>query len=500
MAGLTLAIPVSRIFALSFPNIVFILADDMGYGDLSCLNKDSKIKTENLDRLARSGMTFTDAHSPSGVCTPTRYGVVTGRYCWRSKLTRGVLGGTSDPLLEKDRLTVAALLKKQGYKTGIVGKWHLGLGWVTAKGKDKNAPERGASTGGKSKSTMKHTTHWIDFKKKLTDTPIHHGFDYFYGISASLDMPPYTYIENDKVAEIPTEKSKGGGFPKNWREGLAAKSFRHDEVMKTIGEKAIAFIKKNSKKNGRKPFFLYVPFTAPHTPVVPRKKFRGKSNVGDYGDFVMECDWTVGKIVETLEAAGVRGETLVIYTSDNGPEKQMQDRKKEFSHFSAWKYRGMKRDNWDGGHRVPYIVSWPGKVKAGSISGEIICLTDLMATAAEITGQNLQKNAGEDSVSIVPAIFGQKEKLPLREAIVHHSSSGRFSIRKGKWKLLDHKGSGGNRYRDGKNAFDKDSPEIQLYDMSKDPSEAENLYKKYPEKVTELKRLLEKYKTAGRST
>lgn len=459
------------------PNIVFMMADDLGYGDVSCLNAASKIRTPNLDRFAREGMTFTDAHAPSAVCTPTRYGVMTGRYCWRSALKSGVLAGGSPALIEPGRMTVAAMLKSQGYATACVGKWHLGLNWASADGKP-----------------VADLLDNADFSKPFGRGPTTLGFDYFYGISASLDMPPYTFLEQDRVAALPTARSQGEKFPRNWRPGPAAPGFEHRQVMRRLTEKATGWIDGWAQRQSGAPFFLYFPLTAPHTPVLPRDEFQGKTGVGDYGAFVTEVDWAVAQVLAALRRAGADRNTLFVFTSDNGPELQMEERKREFQHFSAGIYRGHKRHIWDGGHRIPFFARWPGRIAAGSASSELICLTDLMGTCAELTGAALPRDAGEDSYNILPALLGQKRKEPIREAVVHHSASGAFAIRQGDWKLLLLRGSG-----DGPPAKDTSLPAGQLYNMAQDPSETRNLYSERPEIVQRLTELLTKYETGGRS-
>jgi len=456
------------------PNIVFILADDMGCGDLQCYNAKSAIKTPNMDRLATEGMRFTDVHSPSAVCTPTRYGVLTGRYAWRTRLKRGVLWGYSPALIDTKRMTVASLLKKHGYRTGAVGKWHLGLG--------------------KEKKT--------DYFKPLKPSPIDYGFDYFFGIPASLDMAPYVYVENDRVVEKPTETIKGSGQVRRggkgfWRGGGIAPGFKHKDVLPKIGEKAVGFIERHAKDHGGKPFFLYVPFSAPHTPWLPLKPFQGASKAGAYGDFVTQVDATVGKLLDTLDRLKLAENTLVILTSDNGAHWTPGDKKK-FPHRANRHWRGQKADAWEGGHRVPFLVRWPGVVKKGTVSNETLCLTDFFATAAGIVGESLPDNAAEDSFSFLPVLKGAALKKPIREAVVHHSAAGMFAIRKGSWKLILGRGSGGfSRPRRIKPK--PGEAEGQLYNLADDPSETKNLYLDNPETVKELTALLEKYRKSGRS-
>jgi len=465
-----------------YPNIVFIMADDLGYGDLGCLNPESKIATANIDRLADEGMRFIDAHSGSAVCTPTRYGVLTGRYCWRSRLKKGVLGGWSAPLIPKTRMTVASLLKKHRYNTACVGKWHLGWNWSLAK-------------------DGVNTEDWnlkgdaVDFSKPIEHGPIDLGFDYFFGIPASLDMAPYVYIENDRVTAIPDSVIAKSGGKKFWRKGPIAPDFKHIEVLSRLTEKAVGYIDRQSKE---KPFFMYFPLSAPHKPILPSRQFQGKSGTNEWGDFVMQVDWTVGRVIKALEKKGLAENTLIIVTSDNGATPGADfARLAEFGHDPSYVFRGHKADIFEGGHRIPFVARWPRAIKAGSVCNETICLTDLMATAAEIVDYKLPDNAGEDSVSILPALRGDKYKKPLRQATVHHSANGSFSIRQGRWKLELCPGSGGWSKPRPNSKEAKKLPRIQLYDLRSDVGETTNLHDKHPEVVERLTKLLEKYKKQG---
>jgi len=460
------------------PNIVFIMADDMGYGDLGCYNKDSKIPTPNMDRLAAEGMRFTDAHSPSAVCTPTRYGVLTGRYCWRSRLKRGVLNGYSPALIDTRRMTVASLLKQHGYATVCIGKWHLGLG------SDKKT----------------------DFNKTLTPGPNALGFDYFYGIPASLDMTPYCYIENDRAVTKPTLTTEAGKASEDgwWRAGAIAPGFKHVEVLPRLTEKAVEYIDKHTAKSKDRPFFMYFALPAPHTPIAPADFVKGRSKAGGYGDFVVEVDWTVGQVVKALERNGHTRNTLIILTSDNGSPARTKIKRDPYSiieiygHYPNGDLRGIKADIWDGGHREPFIARWPGNIPAGTTSGQIVCLTDLMATCAAIVDVEIPDNAGEDSYNILPALLGKKLNKPIREAIVHHSSMGMFSIRQGKWKLILGLGSGG--FSKPKTYKPKPGePKGQLYNLGEDLAESKNLWSEHPEIVERLTNLLDKYKQQGHS-
>ncbi len=457
--------PLRVVFAEpSKPNIVFILCDDLGYGDVHCLNPERcKIATPMIDKMASQGMTFTDAHSSSSVCTPTRYGIMTGRYNWRTKLQSGVLQGYSEPLIPVDRLTVPALLKQHGYATACIGKWHLGMGLP----QDVPSPV-------------------------ISDGPITRGFDSYFGISASLDMPPYAFIENDRFTEPLTTT-------KTWlRSGPASASFEAEDVLPTLTRKAVEFIDIQAKND--QPFFLYMPLTSPHTPIVPSKEWQGKSSLGSYGDFVMETDWAVGEVLAALEKAGVGDNTLFVLTSDNGcskaagiPNLQAQ------GHYPSGELRGSKADIFDGGHRIPFIARWPERIKADTRSAQTICLIDLMATCAAILDVKLPDNAGEDSVSILPALLGTDEG-PLHDAIVHHSINGSFAIRQGKWKLEFCGDSGGWSDPTPGSKETKGLPETQLYDLDAEIGETTNLQAEHPEVVTQLTKLLEEIISNGRST
>ncbi len=464
------------------PNIVYILCDDLGTGDIQCLSEGKgKIATPNIDRLARDGMIFSDAHSGSAVCTPTRYGILTGRYAWRTHLQKGVLWGNSEPLISKGRETVASLLQRAGYHTACIGKWHLGLGWVGTVNDDPML--KGCD---------------VDYSKQLTDSPLSHGFDYFYGISASLDMPPYTWIHNNRVVELPTT------IKAFHRKGPAAPSFEAVDVLPAITAKAIEYFEKraSSVKRDDQPFFLYLPYASPHTPIVPADQWKGRSALNSYADFVMQNDQCVGQLVNSLRELKLLENTLIIFTSDNGcsPAAQVGELVKK-GHYPSAKYRGYKADIWEGGHRVPFICHWPARIKAGTINRQLISLTDLTATCAELSGQRVAADAAEDSVSFASALFGTTlDKAQCREAAVHHSISGRFAIRRGDWKLILCPGSGGWSSPKDAAARKKGMPDVQLYNLKEDISETKNLQAQHPEIVTELVRVLKGYIERGRST
>ncbi|MFM8274648.1 MAG: sulfatase family protein [Gemmata sp.] len=471
------------------PNIVVILADDLGYGDVRCLNPDGKIATPHLDALAAAGMTFTDAHSPSAVCSPTRYGLVTGRYAWRSKLKSGVLGGLSPRLIEPGRLTAAQLLKDNGYHTACVGKWHLGMDWELKP--NKKVSELNIEP--------REQVFNVEYDKPIKNGPNAVGFDYYFGISASLDMVPYTFIENDKVVANPTEDRDlvmFAGKPGRTRKGPAAPGFEAEGVLRTLRDKAAAYIAGRAKE--KSPFFLYLPLTTPHTPVAPSKEWDGKSKLNAYADFVMQTDAAVGDVLAALKKHGLEDNTLVVFTSDNGCSPQADfPALAKLGHNPNHVFRGSKADVYEGGHRVPFFVRWPGKVKPGSTSKALACHTDLFATCADAIGAKVPDTAAEDSVSLLPALGVREGKV--REGVVVHSINGSFGVREGDWKLCLCAGSGGwSAPRPGKD--EAGLPATQLFDLAKDIGEKTNVADKHPEVVARLTRQLEKWVADGRSS
>ena len=463
------------------PNIVYILADDMGYGDVSCLNKSSKIRTRHLDGMADAGMVFEDAHSSSAVCSPSRYSILTGRYNWRSRLKSGVLWGASPHLIEDGRTTVASFLKQHGYHTAMIGKWHLGWDWATTDG-------------------CPAAEDWsnIDYSGPVTCGPDACGFDYYYGHCASLDIPPYVYVENGRVTALPDRVTEDTGAQSWWRKGPTGSDFRHEEVLSNFTQRSVDYIEERAATG--EPFFLYFPLPAPHTPILPTKEFRGRSGTNDYGDFCLQVDDIVGQIIDALDRAGMADNTILLFTADNGcsPAADVTGLEK-MGHHPSHVFRGYKADIYEGGHRIPLIIRWPEVIPAGTTSNETVCLSDLLATCSDILGDSLPDNAGEDSVSNLPAWMGKRMDCSLREATVHHSVDGSFSIRKGKWKLEMCAGSGGwSHPRPGEEC--EGLPPIQLYDLETDISEKQNVHDKHPDVVEELKALLSQYVENGRST
>lgn len=461
-------------------NIIYILADDMGYGDISYLNEKCPFKTRYFDQLGEEGMSFTDAHATSAVCTPSRYGILTGRYNWRSRLKTGVIGGYTPHLIEDGRQTVANLLSDSGYYTACIGKWHLGMDWP-CHGKFKSVPNFGVVEN-------------VDYTGIIKNGPVDFGFDYYYGISASLDMPPYVYIENNKVVELPTKVTSDSG-KRFWREGPTAPNFKHEQVLPHLTDKVVQTIEEHKEE----PFFIYFPLPAPHTPILPTKEWIGKSGTNEYGDFVMMCDAMVGKVMEKVKACGLEENTIIIYASDNGCSPSADYKElAEKGHNPSYIFRGHKADIYEGGHRIPLLIKWPEVIKAGSQCNETVCLADFMATMADLLGVILPDNMGEDSISELGLWKGQDQYT--REALVHQSIDGSLSIRKGKYKLEMCKGSGGWSYPVPDSEAERQLPHVQLYDLEVDIKEQHNIYEQHPEVVKELKGLLTKYVKEGRST
>lgn len=476
------------------PNIVLILADDLGYGDLGCYNGDSRIPTPHLDRLAREGMRFTDAHSPSAVCSPTRYGLLTGRYAWRTRLQRGVLGPWDKPLIAPDRLTVGALLQQHGYTNACIGKWHLGLNWPTTDGRPPSGRDNPMSN--------------VDFSRPVADGPTTRGFHHYFGTIVP-NYPPYCFVNDDRTVGIPSVRDTGNADLFNIP-GPMVPGWKLVDILPGLTRHAVEWVG-TAAKSGR-PFFLYLPLTSPHYPVVPAPEFRGKSGAGEYGDFVVQTDWTVGRVLEALQRAGAADDTLVVFTSDNGPEITGEvnpgayDRARRFRHYSMGPLRGAKRDAWEGGHRVPFLARWPGRIPAGTVSDETVCHVDFIATVAAILGAKLPDHAAEDSVNILPVLLGARLSSPVREATVHHSASGKFAIRRGDWVLIDAP-TGDDNGRNGEPAwlqsergYPKHTQPGELFNVRTDLAGRHNRFAEEPGLVGELKALLEKYQNDGRST
>jgi len=448
-------------------NIVYILADDMGIGDVSALNKEAKLTTPNLDRLINQGMNFTDAHTTSSVCTPSRYSIITGRYPWRTKLKKRVMDGYSKSMIADDIDTTPALLKRNGYTTAMVGKWHLGWDWVIAN-EDSITRDKDNCY----KFAKKNISDDVDFTKPISNGPIDKGFEFFYGVNASLDFPPYTYMLNKNVTVLPSTRFKGQGRDPNFpggkkndlkggqimmRPGVKAPGFDPNKTLQILTNKSVEYINNVSSD---KPFFLYVALTSPHTPVLPSKDFLGKSKSGTYGDFVMETDWSVGQIVKALKARGVEGNTIIIFTTDNGASKASfpLEYETKYGHKPSREYKGRKGSLTEGGHRVPFIVQWKSTIKPNSVSDATITLGDLYATCAEIVNDKVE-DQGVDSYSILSELEGNKGKY-TRPTSVYSNFSGRYAIRKGDYKLI----------------FNSKEKKIELYNLKEDVIESNNLH------------------------
>ena len=476
------------------PNVVIILADDLGYGDVGCYNPESKIPTPNLDRLAQEGLRFVDAHTPCGVCSPTRYGLLTGRYPWRTELKTQVLWPYDKPLIDKDRLTMPKMLKSLGYSTGAFGKWHLGWSWSTTDGSKVNDLVK---IGDPQREIRDEFAKKIIYTKPAAEGPITRGFDYYFGVDLP-NFPPYTFIENDRLLAQPTEQKpdKMFGWP-----GAMAPGWRLEGVLPEITRRAVGWLKERAKT--RDPYFMYFPLTAPHTPIAPDTPYEGKSKAGKYGDFVYQVDWCVGQVMDAIKASGSANDTIVIFTSDNGPENLTYALQPEFGHASQGPLRGAKRMLWEGGHRVPFIAWGPGRVPAGKIEKEIVCLTDMMATVANIVGYKLPNNSAEDSYDIGAALFGKPRKEAIREATVHHSINNEYGLRQGDWVLIESEKSEHGRAEPAwwreKFGVQKHGEPAELFHLKEDLRETRNLYKQYPDRVKAMRQLLEKYKTEDRS-
>jgi arylsulfatase A len=473
------------------PNVIYILADDMGFGDMGCNNPDSKIPTPNLDLLAKQGMRFTDAHAPSSVCTPSRYALLTGRYCWRTPLKSSVLWPWDPPLIEQDQLTVPGLLQQNGYQTACIGKWHLGWEWATIDGASADS---GTEIGKYDESTRLALEKNIDYGKPMRGGPVDCGFDTYFGVDVP-NFPPYTWFEQDRIANEPTEDKPTDMFG---HPGRMKPDWKLEEMVPEFVQRTVNYI----EESGSDPFFLYLPLTSPHTPIVPNEAFLGTSGAGPYGDFVCEVDWVVGEVMTALEKRGIAEDTLLIFTSDNGPEciqaaaGGSYEHAREYGHYSMAHLRGVKRDTWEGGHRVPFLARWPGVTPAGSQCDQLITLGDLLATCAGMLDVSLPEGAGEDSVNILPLLTGRADE-PVRALAVHHSPSGRFAIRKGDWVFIDGTSGDDNKepdwFKQERGYVSHDAPG-ELFNLRDDISERHNQYSQYPDMVADLSRELARIK------
>lgn len=483
------------------PNVIIIFADDMGYGDVSYLNPDARTFTPHIDNLARNGIVFSNAHASASVCTPSRYGLLTGRYAWRSESGGRVGGGFGKPVIEHGRETIASLLKNDGYTTACIGKWHLGLGWQT---KDGTTEAKFYSDTGFSN---------VDYTKKITNGPNDYGFDYSFIHPASLDMPPYVFLRNHLTID-PEVILTSDMYPDRlddteyswdrkhttehdvywekmvwWRRGEISNTFRVENCLSEILEDGLSFIENHAREKRSEPFFMYLPLTGPHTPWMPTDQFRGKSPIGTYGDFIMDIDHVVGQVKETLKRLGIDDNTMIIFSSDNGaywPQSEID----LHDHDSNWGMRGQKGDVWDGGHRIPLIISWPSRIRDQIVYDHLVSLTDLFATISDLAGQKPQKASGEDSFSFLHVLQGKTSKV-TRHSMIHHSSGRMYSIRKDGWKFIDGLGSGGFTAPSKMDPV-HGGPQGQLYQIKSDPQESTNLFLQHPDIVKKLQKELNK--------
>lgn len=467
------------------PNIVIIYADDMGYGDLAIQNPDSKIPTPNLDRLAREGIRFTDAHSSSGICTPSRYALLTGRYHWRK--FHGIVNSWGESVFESKRLTLPELLQAEGYHTACIGKWHLGFDWSAIRKENLKARKKD-----------RNTAEGFDWSKPIPDGPLNHGFDYYFGDDVP-NFPPYAWIENDRVIEPPTvpyepDPKPTEGSPEG-RPGPMVTGWKQDAVMPKLTQKTVEWIAQ--QKGSDKPFFLYWSWTSPHAPIVPTAQWQGKTNAGGYGDFVAQSDHHAGEVLRALDENGFRDNTILIFTADNGPEKYAYERVRKFNHRSTGPLRGLKRDIWEGGHRVPFLVRWPSKVPAGIVSDGLVSQVDIMATLASIVGAELPSDAADDSHDQFGLWKGGDSS---RSSIVHNTFKGRYAIREGHWLLIDAPNGTHSKVPDWyatRQGYVEHEQRGVLIDLQADMGQKQNLFADYPKKVKALRRLLATKQASG---
>lgn len=480
---------------ISKPNILLLYADDMGYGDLAIQNAKSKIPTPCLDQLVREGMRFTDGHSSSGICTPSRYAMLTGRHHWRK--FHGIVNALGTSVFDKEEWTLPEMLQEEGYITACIGKWHLGWDWPAIRKPDAKPMKRKKGRGTQ--------TFWgadaFDWSKPIPDGPLAHGFDYYFGDSV-INFPPYAWIENDRVLKAPdttltiTAKTKEGGW--EVRPGPACSDWDFYEVLPTLTKKAVTWIEK--RKGQESPFFLYFPLPSPHAPIVPTDEFDGRSQAGPYGDFVVQSDWSCGQLLEALKRAGVSENTLVIFTADNGPERYAYPRAEKYDHWSAEPFRGLKRDIYEGGHHVPFVVKWPGVVAPGSTSDALVSQIDIMATVATVLGKVLPDGVAEDAFDFFPVLQG-KAKTSARTAHVHNTNKDHYAIRDGDYVLVDAPhGYVSKRDKAWEKRRSYPAPgdeKVQLFNISNDPIQKVNLADKDPDRVRAMRALLERVRKNG---
>lgn len=483
------------------PNIVILYADDMGYGDLAIQNPEAKLTTPNLDKLASEGIRFTDGHSSSGICSPSRFALLTGQYHWRR--FHDIVGPFGPSKFVDSDFTLPEMLKEYGYSTACIGKWHLGWDWESLKKADAKAEPLSETD-----KRMAFGPEDFDWSKPIPDGPTAHGFDYYFG-DGTINFPPYTFVENDKVYEVPTEnfdltgmKTKEGSW--EFRPGPMAKDWNPYNVLPTLKDKAVEWIENQGDET---PFFLYMPFPSPHAPIIPSDEFNGKTEAGAYGDFVFQTDYVAGEILKALDRKGFTENTLVIFTSDNGPEQYAYPRIRNFDHYSMGHLRGLKRDIYEGGHRVPFVVKWPGKIEEGVVSDVLIHQVDIFrtinaifelggnGTGYSVMGTRLPDTIAIDGVDQLPYLLGETDSA-LRTTAVQNTFTDGFVMRSGDWVLIERFSGHHTRVprwfleENGYEPIDK-TVEGQLFNLKDDPSQKINLYLENQDKVLELSTLLE---------
>ncbi len=470
------------------PNILIVYADDMGFGDLGIQNSQSKIPTPNLDQLAGQGMLFTDAHSSSGICTPSRYALLSGRYHWRK--FHKIVNSWEPSVFEPKQLTLPRMLKQKGYTTACIGKWHLGFQWDAIVKPDAKPVIRGRQ--------KVWSADAFDWTKSIPGGPLDHGFDYYFGDDVP-NFPPYAWIENDRVTQAPTVEYVPDPRPSEGaaegRPGPMVAGWKQDQVMPTLTKRVTRWI--TERQGQKEPFFLYWAWTSPHAPIVPVKQWQGKTAAGGYGDFLAQSDDHLGDVLKALSDNGFAENTIVIFTADNGPENYAYPRVRNFQHRSMGELRGLKRDIWEGGHRVPFIIRWPNVVKPGTVTSDLISQVDLMATLAKVVDFQLPAGTAEDSFNQLDLWQGGKSQ---RTSIVHNTKANHYAIREGDWVLVDAPTgaiSSVPDWFDLENGYTKNGLPAALYDLSNDLSQRKNLLLQYPEKVTQLRQLLKKTQAAG---
>jgi len=479
-AGVISSAPFAFAGDVKRPNIVILYADDMGYGDLGIQNPDSKIPTPNLDRLAREGMRFTDAHSSSGICTPSRYALLTGRHHWRK--FHDIVNSFGQSVFDKDEFTMPEMLRQSGYHTACIGKWHLGWDWESLRVGEHRTEKEGARP------------EDYDFLKPIPDGPLSHGFEYYFGDDVP-NFPPYAWFENDRLITNPTEMYKSDPIPQEGaaegRPGPMTPGWKLDAVMPKLTEKAVEWIGK--QKDSETPFFLYFPWTSPHAPIVPTQEFRGTTEAGPYGDFVHQSDWSAGQVLQALEANGFSDNTLVIFTCDNGPENYAYERIRNTGHRSMGPLRGLKRDIYEGGHRVPCVMRWPGVIEPGTVCDALFGQVDILATVAAAAGINLPDGVAEDSCNMLPLLDGENPDPPIRSMHIHNTFKDNYAIRKGDWVLINAKSGAHSKvpeWFDKENGYEPNPYDKALYNIREDMGERRNLIEERPDIAAELAELL----------